>query len=241
MRTSRSVVVVAAFAVVLLAGCGSYTEEPAASPTPTPTKDTAPSPSPEPSPEPTKTVEPVDPHPGIADLIITTSGLGPLTVGTTPPAINPGAAMIAWDEDYCVSDVMETPPEPGRWIPNGYVSDTNYMGESATPFYVDATDTGVHRIDVMGTGPHTVEGIRIGSTLAELQATYPALVGPLAGPVSQVWWLQDASGSIAFETQGEDMLGAGAPEQVILIRVLAPGIDPAWGAANSGNVAGACF
>jgi len=37
------------------------------------------------------------------------------------------------------------------------------------------------------------------------------------------------------------MLGAGAPEQVILIRVLAPGIDPAWGAANSGNVAGACF
>ena len=94
MRTSRSVVV-AAIAAVLLAGCGSYTEEPAASPTPTPTKDTAPSPSPEPSPEPTKTVEPVDPHPGIADLIITTSGLGPLTVGSTPPAINPGAAMIA--------------------------------------------------------------------------------------------------------------------------------------------------
>ena len=126
-------------------------------------------------------------------------------------------------------------------MPSGYDNDTNYMGEPATPFYLDASDAGVHRVDVMGTSPHTVEGIRIGSTLAELQATYPALVGPLAGPVSQVWWLQDASGSIAFETQGADMLGAGAPEQVILIMVLAPWIDPAWGAANSGNVAGACF
>jgi len=240
MRTDRSVVV-AAIAAVLLAGCGSYTEEPAASPTPTPTKDTAPSPSPEPSPEPTKTVQPVDPHPGIADLIITTSGLGPLTVGSTPPATNPGAAMIAWDAAFCSGEGWEGDGDPGRWVPSGYDNDTNYMGEPATPFYLDASDAGVHRVDVMGTSPHTVEGIRIGSTLAELQATYPALAGPFAGPVSKVWWIQDVAGSVVFETQGADMLGAGSPEQVILIRVLAPGIDPAWGAANSGNVAGACF
>jgi len=173
-----------------------------------------------------------------------TAGLGPLTVGSTPPATNPGAAMIAWDAAFCSGEMWEGDGDPGRWVPSGYDNDTNYMGEPAGPFYVDASDAsdaGVHRIDVMGTSPHTVEGIRIGSTLAELQATYPALAGPFAGPVSKVWWIQDAAGSVAFETQGEDMLGAGAPEQVILIRVLAPGVSPEFGAANSGNVAGACF
>jgi len=244
MRTDRPAVLAtaAAVAVLLLAGCsGTPAEIPEASLTADPGASVDPLPSAEPSPEPTETAEPVDPHPALADLIISTAGLGPLTVGSTPPATNPGAAMVAWDEAFCSGEMWEGDGDPGRWVPSGYDNDTNYMGEPARPFYVDAVDAGVHRIDVMGTSPHTVEGIRIGSTLAELQATYPALAGPFAGPVSKVWWIQDAAGSVAFETQGEDMLGAGAPEQVILIRVLAPGVSPEFGAANSGNVAGACF
>ena len=250
MRTSRPAVLAAAAVVagLLLAGCsGTPAEVPEASLTADPGASVDPSPSAEPSPEPTETVGPVDPHPALADLVISTAGLGPLTVGSTPPATNPGVAMIAWDAAFCSGEMWEGDGDPGRWVPSGYDNDTNYMGEPAWPFYVDASDAsdasdaGVHRIDVMGTSPHTVEGIRIGSTLAELQATYPALGGPFAGPVSKVWWLQDAAGSVAFETQGEDMLGAGAPEQVILIRVLAPGVSPEFGAANSGNVAGACF
>lgn len=208
-------------------------------PEPTPTTAESPDPSPEPTPEPT--VE-IDPHPDLADLIISTSGLGPLTVGL-PPATNPGAAMIEWDPDFCSLDeeIMGPIDEPGRWVAAGYDTDSNYMGEPARALYIDADDDGVYRIDVMGYSPHTAEGIRIGATLDELQATYPALQGPHDNTISQVWWLQDANGTVVFETQGEDMLGAGNPEQVILIRVLAAGIDPAWGAANSGNVAGACF
>jgi hypothetical protein len=199
----------------------------------------SPAASSEPTPEPTETV---DPHPDLADLIISTSGLGPLTVGL-PPATNPGAAMIEWDPEFCSGDeeIMGPIDEPGRWVALGYDVDTNYMGEPARALYIAADDTAVSRIDVMGTSPHTAEGIRIGSTLAELQATYPDLQGPHDNNISQVWWISDANGTVVFETQGEDMLGPGVVEQVILIRVLAAGIDPAWGAANSGNVAGACF
>lgn len=240
MRTSSSVAVVG-LAVLLLVGCGGSADEPEA-PTTTASADEAePTESPEPSAEPTPTEEPVDPHPALADLIITTSGLGPLTVGTIPPADNPGGAMVAWDAEFCSGEGWEGDGDPGRWVPAGYDADTNYMGEPATPFYVDATDAGVHRIDVMGTSPHTEEGVRIGTTLADLQTTYPLLSGPFAGPVSQVWWLSDAAGHLVFETQGGDMIAAGAPEQVILIRVLAPDWPPEFAAANSGNVAGACF
>jgi hypothetical protein len=183
--------------------------------------------------------------PDLAGLPITTSGVGPLMVAMIAPAANPGAAMIECDPDDRVGEVTETEGDPGRWIQSGYSSDTTYVGEPATPFHVDATDTGVHRIDVMGTSPHTVEGIRIriGSTLAELRAAHPDLQGPSAGPVSQVWWVQDAAGSIAFETQGDmdGMRPPGTEDGVIPIRVLAPGVSPDFVAANNGNVAGACF
>ena len=132
--------------------------------------------------------------------------------------------------------------DPGRWVPSAYGADTNVYGQPANPFYVEADDAAVLRIDVMGSGPHTEVGVRVTSALADLQAAYPGLQGPFDNyGLSKVWWVQDEHGSMVFETQTEEWLSPGVPEQVILIRVLAPGIDPAWGAANSGNVAGACF
>ena len=240
MRVRRVLVIVAA--MLLLVGCGGSTQpgpavdkteaEPAADPEP----DPEPGPEPEPEPE-------TDPHPALEDLVISTSGLGPLTVGL-PPEGNPGEAMIEWDPEYCVSEMWEGEGDPGGWSASGYSSDTNYMGEPTEPaFYLEADDDTVLRIDVMGAGPRTAEGVGIGTTLAELQATYPDLRGPHDNTISQVWWLQDEHGTLVFETQGDadGLRPAGTQESVILVRVLAPGFDPAWGAANSGNVAGACF
>jgi hypothetical protein len=223
-----------------LSGCDGDGEGTATTPPTTATPSATKEPKPDPTPEPTETTDAVDPHPAITDLIITTSGVGPLTVGV-PPATNPGAAMIAWDPEFCSGEGWSGDGDPGRWVPDGYDSDTNYMGEPATAFYIDADDASVYRIDVMGTSPRTAEDVRVGTLLTDLQAAYPGLAGPFAGPVSQVWWVTDAAGSMVFETQGGEMIAAGAPEQVILIRVLAPGLDPAFAAANSGNVAGACF
>lgn len=226
-------------ALLVLSGCDGDPGAPTAEPSPGPTASVTPTPSaPEPTPTPTATATPVDPHPALADLIISTAGVGPLTVGV-PPATNPGAAMIAWDPDFCGAEYEG--PEPGRWAPAGYDADTNYLGQPATPMFIAADDTAVYRIDVMGTGPHTEEGVRIGTSLVDLQAAYPDLSGPFAGPGSQVWWVQDAAGTMVFETQGGDMVAPGAPEQVILIRVLAPRQDPAFATANSGNVGDPCF
>lgn len=250
MHRHRFVVAMGATAtLLLLVGCtGATGEAPSPTSSATPTGPQTPATTPAaPATTTTAPATPVsppsaDPHPALTGLIISTSGLGPLTVGTAAPATNPGAAMITWDATFCAS-ALEEVAQPGRWVPSGYGNETNYMGESATPFYVDASDAGVHRIDIMGSGPRTAEGIRIGSTLDALRVAYPALAGPFAGPVSRVWRIQDPAGTIVFETQGDadGLRPAGTVESVILIRVLAPGYPAEFAAANSGNVAGACF
>lgn len=228
--------------VLLLAACGGTDpgseetgggepESPAVS-TPAPV-----TPTPTAEPEPTS-----DPHPAAAELVISTAGLGPLTVGTEPPETNPGSAMLEWDEDYCAG-VAEGDVELGRWVASGYEPDVSAYGDAVPTFAVAADDEGVHRIDIYGVAPATAAGIRVGSPLTDLQAAYPQLEGPFAGPVSQVWTWGDDAGTVAFETQGDadGLRPAGTPEGVVLIRVLAPGQPAEFAAANSGNVADACF
>jgi hypothetical protein len=175
-------------------------------------------------------------YPDVADLRLTTSGLLPLTLGIAPET-NPGVAMLMFDATFCADpDLGLTEGDLGRW-------QANYVDR---PFSVGATDTEVYRIDVNTPEITTPEGIHIGSTLAELQAAYPALITGTGGIVSHVWYIQDSNGTVIFETQNATMdpTVPGAPgDPVILMRALSPswGSDVDWGAANSGNVPDACF
>lgn len=207
MRDARRAAAGVMAALLLLGACSGDPDE-APPGTSSASPEATQSPSPEPVVEsPELVVEPtVDPRPALAELVISTSGLGPLAVGSIAPAQNPGAAMIERDEDFC-AEIAEEGADPARWVASGYDQDTGYAGDPVTPFFVDASDAGVRRIDVMGAAPRTAAGVGIGATLAELQAAHPELAGPFEGPVSQVWWVQDAAGTVAFETQGDDVAG----------------------------------
>jgi hypothetical protein len=101
-----------------------------------------------------------DPHPALADLVISTSGLGPLTVGL-PPAGNPGGAMIEYHENYC-PDIVEAEGgtwdpafDRGLWLAAGYDDPvpTFWNDDPQNPFRVDASAEAVLRIDVRSLTP----------------------------------------------------------------------------------------
>jgi hypothetical protein len=153
--------------------------------------------------------------------------------------------MIVYDDNYCYSEEMGiTEGDLGRWAAD-YPDVMDIYGYPKSPFYLDADGAGVYRIDVFDQDMPTTEGITIGSTLEEVQAAYPGLVEGTPGPVSRIFWVTGTRGYLVFETQDPDdgygEPGATGPEEVILMRVIAIAGDPDFAAANSGNIAGACF
>ena len=254
--------IVATAVALTLAACGPSAPEsaspssatasataptPPATPTVTPTGAQAEAPTSSPSTTPTDTSGPADPGspPPYESLVVHTGGVGPLAVGE-PAAGNPGAAMIFLVEDYCYDEALGvTSGDLDRFLPN-YPPGVGIEGESAELFSLDVAGGDIARIDVWDAGLQTEEGIHIGSTLGELMEVYPTTLesGEGYSPTSSVWWIEGADGTLVFETQapGEwvDEPEPDVEDAVILMRVLAPGVDPDWAAANSGNTAGAC-
>lgn len=231
IRRTASTAAVALLAAVLCA-C-SQTDEPGAGPTKTPagTSPGADSSQATPSAEPGETVAPSDPHPDAADLILSTSGLGPLTLGS-PPDADARAGMVVWDPQACAG--MQTEGDAGRWHPVDYDEDTSATGGQVRSFAIADVD-GIVWIDVLGVGPHTEEGIRVGSTLTELQTAYPELQGPFDGLSSQAWWIENGNGLLQFETSAETGV-----DTVVIMRALALGGTPDFTAYQTGMVADGC-
>lgn len=243
--TTRSRCLVLAFGAslaVVVTGCGAP-DEPAASPSPsssltTPSPGPTSGPTPGPTPSPAATVD----RPPVDALVLRTSGLGPLTIGVAPET-NPGAAMILFDPDVCAGVAEASDPRgPGRWVA-AYPPFVDADGNERPQFWVDANEAdGVYWIDVVDPAISTTTGIRVGSTLAELQAAYPGLVEGTPGPASQPWWVADDAGILVFEVSaGADGQPPASGSGVVIIHLQGPGTDPDWTSANTDLVAGGCL
>lgn len=192
-------------------------------------------------------VEVSDAHPDLDALVVTTTGLGPLQVGVSAET-NPGAAMITYDENYCVEQVGQLGEtwDPargpaGEWLAAGYDPAPALDGELSPPFAVAVGDDGaLAQIAVLAAQLRTPEGIGIGSTRAELLATYPdlELLTPETG-LSQLWLFGGVTGDLLFETGDPDYTGILDDDVVVGITIAAPGYGraTAWG---SGMMPGNC-
>ena len=85
----------------------------------------------------------------------------------------------------------------------------------------------------------TAAGVRVRSTLPELQSAYPYLVAGMRGPTSQPWWVSHDAGTLVFEVADAQQPPATTPG-VAILHVQGPGTNPDWTSANTDLVAGGC-
>jgi hypothetical protein len=226
-RTVPAPLLLASAIALLLSGCSLLpeplpTSDPDSSSSAPPTPAESPTPSPAPSSEP----EP-DPSaaskPDLADLHLTTEGLGSLRIGSPVTA----SGMAEYDPDFCAG-VSENPGDPadGRWV-STYGDDTFGIAVTAEDL---VSSIGVRQADLRTPG-----GIGVGSTTDELTAAHPeATQAPSSVGLTDVWVLRGPSGQTVFEVANDSQPGYFEPDElgtVITLRTSEPGLgeQSTWG------------
>ena len=141
--------------VLALAGCTPATV--VVQPTVAPMSSPAASPTPTPSATPTK--------PELSELVISADGLGPVPMGTDLYTLDPAVSIFVNEPVDCGAGPMDSweASYPDRPLGNG-----------VRAFEVETTTGPLEYVLVFHGGPHTAEGIRVGSTFDELTGAYPA-------------------------------------------------------------------
>lgn len=214
--------------VALLAGCTPVA--PVAEPTVKPTINS----SATASPTPTASAAPTKPE--LADLVLSTAGLGPLLMGAVPPVTDPALDILVLGEVTCDPSAA---PIPDVWIAN-YPDITMSDGKMTSPFQVAVKEGGlVARIDVRGSGIHTDRGIQIGSTTDDVLAAYPDASEIVDFTRALVYAMRGSTGTLLIEIDTSDD-GDGRPYgTVVSMRVGAPDV-PVYAVSNTGNVISPC-
>lgn len=227
-----SALVVPILAVLALSACAPE------APAPAPSGSASAEPSA--SPSPTAAGAP----PAIADLELTTEGLGSgtpsdLVFGAAPPTIDPASDLAVYDPDACADTDL---PDPGLWLANYPEADEGFGLEA--PFAIAVKDGLISRIDIRSSTIITDQGLALGSSLDAVLGTYPG--GPDEvynhSDVSDVYVFMGDKGKLMFEVAVDRIAGYWAADQLNTVVFLsAVSLDtPAYGVAASDNVIGVC-
>jgi hypothetical protein len=155
--------------VLLAAGCTHvvHADGPAAPVTPSPAATTTrPAPTTAPTTKPTKSAPTKTASPTHTATVLGPSGLGALKLGMNSDAAQATGLITGWKG--VDPHVVET---PGCGL-RSHLKDARGVGVGNDGIVLAGSDNGVQVIDAYP-GIHTPEGLRIGSTEAELFRTYP--------------------------------------------------------------------
>lgn len=234
---------VSAAMLSVLAGCWSP---------PDPKTSAAPTSSPEAS---DASAEPTAPptRPALAELSLSTEGLGPLALGQ-PPESEPALSMVSFDPVGCTDAVTGEAfgVVAGDELAGGWFIDPSYEVPSSPTsgglsFGVGVDDSGdVTRIDLYTDDIPTDAGVRLGDDRADVVAAYPSAV-LIDEFLTDIYVISSPNGILQIEVASRDTVekdqywdSVSIPDgQVLYIHAVTPSIG-IFTVAASGNGVGGC-
>jgi len=238
-----ALLVASAASIVVLTGCTP----------PAPAPSTPPSGSPEAT---AASAEPAPPtRPALADLELSTAGLGTLLFGV-PPETDPELSMIFYNSTACIDaetgeifGIVAGDPLAPAWLIDPSYEVPPSPNDSGKPFGVavdEAAGNAVIRIDLYTDDIPTDAGIRLGDTRADVVAAYPSAV-VTESYLTDIYVITGPAGLLQIEvvstsTTDEALYwdAAGIAEGLVLyIHAVTPSVG-VFSVAASGNTVGGC-
>ena len=163
---------------------------------------------------PTSTPTPAGTRPALAELVLSTSGIGPIHLGELVPTTPPSLAIVTWNPTKCVStDLGIAPGDPNAGAWQTIFPDESPDGQPIPPFILTtegSTQAGnVNLVWAWTNDIHTAAGIRVGSSLDRLHTAYPAFTRTINGGLSDVYIIDGPTGSLSFEVSKQSTDGGG--------------------------------
>jgi hypothetical protein len=201
---------------VALEASGAPVESEAMVPAPTPTQAT---------------------RPAVADLHLTSDGLGTLRMGgPLPDTDDPATAMVAWDPERCVNadyGIGADDPLAGGWAPHAaYDLDQDQDQDQGlrSAFQVQGEAGTLVRLDVYHPGIQTEGGVQVGDPEAAVLAAHPDAEVVVETPMSRLYQVHGTRGDLNIEVKvegaGFEGYWAGSEGTVLVLRLTPTGSDP---------------
>lgn len=179
--------------VLALAGCTPTADvaDPTPTPSPAATRTARPTPTPPPTPAPALTV-----RPDLAELVISHQGLGPVEIGTDLAALDPAVSIFVGEHVDCgEGDVFD------RWRAN---YPDRPLDNELRAFESGPQPSGFSYAQVYAPGPHTADGLQVGSSRSDLLAVYPGIEPKVSGAGRDRYLVTGSPASLFFDVAQPD-------------------------------------
>jgi hypothetical protein len=192
-----------------------------------------------------------DAPPDLAALVVTATGIAPLTVGEPVPSPPDSRSLATYDPSFCVREGRPVgDPWAGAWRPSYPTETVDWAPRPADAFTVyteeAVEDAAISSLIVWSPQLATAAGIHPGSTRQELELAYPSSATVTEGQMTSIYVVRDPDGGtgelwfeVAKANYAPDALPSSIVDKVLWIVVM-PGGNAAYSLTETDSGGGPC-
>lgn len=192
-----------------------------------------------------------DAPPALSELVVTATGIGPLTMGEPVPSPTDSRSLATYDPAFCArEDRPVGDPWAGAWRPSYPTETVEWAPRPVDAFTVyteeAVEDEAISSLIVWSPQLATAAGIHPGSTRAELELAYPSSASDTEGPMTTIYVVRDPDGGtselwfeVATSNYAPDVFPPSIVDKVLWVVVM-PGGNAPYSLTETDNGGGPC-